>query len=161
MIDLNKIQEEMREWQRHNFPLRKSHIPAMGMGEEIGELATVTEDDNPHIIELSRALGKFYHAHIKLEQGIRKNENHHHAKMDAIADILIYLIDYCNDHGFNIEQIINYTWGQVKQRDWVKYPTTGKPPVGSVEVNQDSAPICPVCKEEIDMGGFCACHGCS
>lgn len=105
MIDLFKIQQEMIAWQQHNFPNRKVHVPLLGALEELGELA---------------------HAHIKQEQNIRLNEDHAANKQDAIADIIIYLIDYSNDHKFNLEKIIQETWNQVKTRDWIKYPKNGR-----------------------------------
>lgn len=105
MIDLNKIQAEMVEWQKYNFPGRGVHIPLLGAVEELGELA---------------------HAHIKKEQNIRLNEDHDSNKKDAIADIFIYLFDYSNDHNFNLEEIITETWNQVKSRDWIKFPKNGR-----------------------------------
>lgn len=126
MNTLTLIQKEMRGWQKHNFPNRGVHIPLLGMGEEIGELAHVSEDNSQHIVELCRTLGKLYHAHIKKEQGIRKNEDHDKNKKDAIADIMIYLIDYSNDHGYILYEILADVWAQVSSRDWVKFPKNGR-----------------------------------
>lgn len=124
MIDIAKIQKELEVWQKHNFPTRGVHIPLLGVGEELGELAS--EGDSQHIIELCKSLGKLHHAHIKKEQNIRRNENHDENKKDAIADILIYLIDYSNDHGYCLETLLTTVWAKVKSRDWVKFPKNGK-----------------------------------
>lgn len=74
-MNFTKIQAEHREWSAKNFPDQKAHHCLLGMIEEVGELA---------------------HAQLKLEQGIRVNEDHIEARKDAIADIALYLIGYCN-----------------------------------------------------------------
>jgi len=90
---------EQEEWSLRNFPERKPHQPLLGAMEELGELA---------------------HAHLKEEQGIRTDEDHEGNAMDAIGDIVIYLMDYCNQRGFLFSGIIETTWAHVKQRDWQK-----------------------------------------
>ncbi len=105
MISLKELQDEMLVWQKYNFPNRPIHVPLLGALEELGELA---------------------HAHIKLEQGIRKNEDHVASAKDAVGDIFIYLADYCNGKGYDMQDIITETWKQVKTRDWIKFPTNGR-----------------------------------
>lgn len=100
---LRKIQEEQAVWSLRNFGKQPSWQPLLGAVEELGELA---------------------HAHLKATQGIRKNEQHVENEIDAIGDIIIYLIAYCNSRGHDIEKIVQHTWDQVKQRDWVKNPDT-------------------------------------
>jgi NTP pyrophosphatase (non-canonical NTP hydrolase) len=99
---LRQIQVEVRCWATHNFPNRKTHHPLLGAVEEIGELA---------------------HAHLKTEQGIRKIQKNDGP--DAVGDVIIYLLDYCNLMGWDAEQILNETWNHVKQRDWKSNPETG------------------------------------
>ncbi len=66
------IQKEMVSWQAHNFPGRESWMPLMGLGEEIGELAS------------SKKLEEIY---------------------DAIGDCCIYIADYCNAMGYDMQEI--------------------------------------------------------
>jgi NTP pyrophosphatase (non-canonical NTP hydrolase) len=72
------------------------------------------------------ALGKLAHAHLKEEQGIRgTTAKHEEDAKDAVADTVIYLIDYCNLRGWDFEALLMETWSRVSQRDWKKNPTTG------------------------------------
>ena len=99
---LRKLQEEQKVWVAHNFGTdRPAYHPLLGAVEELGELA---------------------HAHLKGEQGIRTNEDHEAAAKDAVADVVIYLADYCTSRGFDFETLVQETWNLVKQRDWKKDP---------------------------------------
>lgn len=76
---LKQFQIEQGKWADHNFGSdRPARHPLLGEVEEIGELA---------------------HAYLKNAQGIRKNEDHRANAQDAIADIIIYLADFCNIEG--------------------------------------------------------------
>ena len=99
---LKQLQEEVKSWSRYNFGSQPSWRQLLGAVEEIGELA---------------------HAHLKREQGIRSHENHTAAAKDAVADIIIYLADYCATEGFDMEAIVQETWDRVKQRNWRKNPS--------------------------------------
>jgi NTP pyrophosphatase (non-canonical NTP hydrolase) len=87
------------EWSEHNFPGRPAHQPLLGVGEELGEL---------------------YHAHLKREQGIRGSDAEHAAGIeDAVADIVIFLADFCNAEGIDLEATVERVWDtEVKPRDW-------------------------------------------
>ena len=98
---LKKLQEEQKPWVKHNFGDRPSWQPLLGIVEELGELA---------------------HAHLKDAQGIRTKEDHFKNKKDAIADIIIYLADYCNAEGIDLESTVQSVWDVVKKRDWKKNP---------------------------------------
>jgi NTP pyrophosphatase (non-canonical NTP hydrolase) len=86
-----------------NFPLQKKYQPLLGLVEEVGELA---------------------HAHLKDEQEIRGHA-HEAEKLDAVGDIFVYLMSYCNASGYDLEEIILDTWRTVEQRDWRKDPVSG------------------------------------
>lgn len=103
-IDLKKIQIQADEWQLKNFGPATTNQMMLGVMEELGELA---------------------HAELKDQQGIRNNEDHKANQKDAVGDIQIYLIQYCNTKGFDIEEIIKDTWKQVRQRDWIKNKENG------------------------------------
>lgn len=96
MKSLNEMQDEQYEWSMRNFGPQSAMLPLLGVVEELGELA---------------------HAVLKREQGIRKDENHLHNEKDAIGDVCIYLMDYCNRRGFNLLQIVNTAWEEVRERD--------------------------------------------
>jgi NTP pyrophosphatase (non-canonical NTP hydrolase) len=104
-FDLNKLQDKLERWTIANFGPKKDRKPVayrtiLGAYEELGELS---------------------HAHLKKEQGIRGTEEEHDANArDAIGDTIFYLIDYCNLHGWNLEEILNETWENVRERDWTK-----------------------------------------
>ena len=100
-MDFARLQAEQRPWVEHNFGKRPSYWPLLGAVEEIGELA---------------------HAHLKAEQGIRTGEDHAANKKDAVADIIIYLADYCSAEGIDLQSVVEETWAEVKQRDWKKHP---------------------------------------
>jgi NTP pyrophosphatase (non-canonical NTP hydrolase) len=102
---LKKIQKEHFKWAEHNFPNRKPHQPLLGAGEELGEL---------------------YHAHLKEEQDIRHVTDRKAEKEDAVADIIIFLIDYCNQSDIDMENVLKNTWKEVKKRDWKNDPKGGK-----------------------------------
>ena len=109
---LRKLQDEQRPWVKHNFGDRPSWMPLLGAMEELGELA---------------------HAHLKDAQGIRQGEDHKAAAQDAIADIVIFLADYCSAQGYDFESIVKTTWESVRQRDWKADPVGG---VAQVEARE-------------------------
>src|SRR4051812_916016 len=100
MLTLRQLQEEVEVWTNHNFPDRTQHTtwaPLMGVAEEVGELC---------------------HAHLKHHQGIRGYDD---AKFrlkteDALGDVLVYLADYCNEVGVDLQAAMEETWGKVKGR---------------------------------------------
>lgn len=104
-ISLSSLQGEVQVWVKKNFGDEPAHRALLGAFEELGELS---------------------HAHLKMEQGIRTTEDHVAAAKDAIGDTIIYLADYCNRRGFDLEEIVTQTWAEVVLRDWKKNPTSGK-----------------------------------
>jgi NTP pyrophosphatase (non-canonical NTP hydrolase) len=108
-MSLRDLQTEVDEWATRNFgahETRGTHQPLLGAVEELGELS---------------------HAHLKWEQGIRGTPEELAAKAkDAVADVIIFLTDYCNLRGFDLQDIVSDTWDQVLERDWKKNPQTGK-----------------------------------
>ncbi len=100
------LQAQVGLWSRRNFPKNKPYFPLLGAFEECGELA---------------------HAHLKQEQGIRGTiAEHEAAKKDAVADIVIYLADYCERHDIDMASAVEETWDQVRTRDWIKFPKNGR-----------------------------------
>ena len=54
---------------------------------------------------------------------------------DAVGDILIYLMDLCERNGWSMADILESTWEEVKQRDWVENP---EGPVDPVDEDQNT-----------------------
>lgn len=99
-MNLKQIQAEQKEWSDRNFSNKKPYQPILGAAEEVGELA---------------------HAFLKMEQGIRGTRQEHEAAMkDAIGDTCVFLMELCNQMGWQFDEIIEGTWSHVKKRDWKK-----------------------------------------
>jgi NTP pyrophosphatase (non-canonical NTP hydrolase) len=174
-IDLSRYQKEQKEWSEYNFPNRNPRDPMEGLIEELGELS---------------------HSRLKARQGIRGTpEEHSEAEQDAIADMMIYLLDFANQSKHQIHpsdfdsgslttrsadnyflqlasrvgdlaysfrwglkdkvrqgidkvafdicryaelrkwdaiDLLDAVWSDVKQRDWRRFPKTGRPAEGEV-----------------------------
>jgi len=106
MFSIRKFQQEQKEWSNKNFKGKEPYQPLLGVVEEVGELA---------------------HSHLKGEQGIRGTDIELRSMaQDAVADIIIYLADYCNMRGFDLEHCLEKTWEKVKQRDWTRNKLNGE-----------------------------------
>jgi len=108
MFDLEKFEVEVNAWSRENFSRGISYQRLLGIVEELGELA---------------------HHFLKREQSIRMDEDHEMGIVDAIGDIVIFLIGYCQLEGISICDAIYRTWELVKGR---KRETWGKGEGGGV-----------------------------
>ena len=93
---LEHLQNEQYEWSKKKFGPQDSVLPLLGVVEEIGELC---------------------HAVLKRRQGIHTGE-YLVEEQDAIGDIVIFLMDYCNRRGFNLMHIVRHTWDQVSSRQF-------------------------------------------
>ena len=97
-MSLSQMQKEQLEWAKRNFDNQRPYQPILGATEEVGELA---------------------HAYLKMEQGIRGTKEEHVAAMkDAVGDCVIFLMDLCNQMGWDFETIVEETWNHVKKRNW-------------------------------------------
>jgi NTP pyrophosphatase (non-canonical NTP hydrolase) len=94
-------------WREYNFPNYTASEQFEGIVEEVGELA---------------------HAKRNASRGIRGEENHRLNEMDAVGDLIIYLCGYCTKRGLSLAECITLAWEETKDRDWIKYPGTGRPP---------------------------------
>jgi len=105
--DLDELQSKLREWLLYNFKDTTTECQFMGVVEEIGELA---------------------HAELKHKQGIRGWEDIEKttsAIKDAVGDITIFLINYCNTKNINFSECLCTAIEEISKRDWVKNPETG------------------------------------
>lgn len=108
---MKEIQDEIIEWSHRNFgEVPNSQIPYrissfLGMVEEVGECA---------------------HSLLKMTQGIRgSREEHIEGVKDAIADLLVYTLDFCGRNEMDAERLLREVWEKVKQRDWNKNKLNG------------------------------------
>lgn len=101
-MNFHQLQLEVGNWSINNFGHQPSWRPLLGVQEEVGELS---------------------HAYLKRSQGIRKSTSDWQAEMeDAVADILIYLADFCSIECISMQRVVEETWEKVRQRDWKKNP---------------------------------------
>lgn len=113
---LTDLQSAIGEWSDVNFPLKGG-----------GPLALKVQRLEK-ILSLVEELGEFAHAILKIYQSIRGSEDKHLAEAkDSLADLVIYLLDFCHKIGWNFSEILYDTWKQVRERDWIKYPEGGCP----------------------------------
>jgi hypothetical protein len=103
-LDLETFQQQVAFWGPYNFPGQPDWCPAMGVGEEAGELM---------------------HSHLKRFQGIRSNEKLVEKGKDALGDILVYAAHYCVTQGWSLQDCLDSTWLSVRERDWQQNPETG------------------------------------
>ena len=104
-FDLRDFQKAVVEWAAYNFGNQDKEEPFLGLVEEMGELS---------------------HAFLKLRQGIRGDVNDHLDEIrDAIGDWVIFCAAFCDKMGLDLEDCISKTWGEVRGRDWKKYPENG------------------------------------
>ncbi len=83
---VGEIQTQHAAWARHNFPDAKPIQAALGVVEELGELA---------------------HAHLKRSQGIRGTAAEHEAAAkDAVADALLFLVHLSELLGFDLSDAV-------------------------------------------------------
>lgn len=100
--DLDKLQDEIHKWRKENFPSSDDRDMLIGTMEELGELS---------------------HANLKNRQGIRDSGSA--KEIDAIGDILIFVMGYCSYKSFRFSSCLKIAWREVSQRDWVKFPKNG------------------------------------
>lgn len=115
-----ELQEATARWRDYNFPNHTADDQLMGMVEELGELA---------------------HARLKTKQGIRGDEDLPQLETDAIGDIIIYLCGYCTRRNISLAACISMAWWEVKDRDWIKYPTTGRPSEPTASPHSSNRPF--------------------
>lgn len=98
-MDFRVLQNEVSQWSYNNFGDQPAINPFLGVVEEVGELS---------------------HALLKHNQGIRGVDDKKlvEMKIDAVADIIIFLADFCGRNGIDMQDAVDLTWKQVKQRNW-------------------------------------------
>jgi NTP pyrophosphatase (non-canonical NTP hydrolase) len=108
---IRDLQEDCREWRSRNFPgSNLSDECFMGMVEELGEIS---------------------HLLLKSRQGIRGIDPDVARVQieDGVADLLIFMMGFCDGNNIDLQHAVTQTWATVKARDWVTYPEKGVPDV--------------------------------
>lgn len=125
--NLDDIQKELAVWAQKNFgKQRTDDLRLIGATEELGELVTQQLEQLVPLLHVVRELGILSHHHLKEKCGIRGTSEFHREKSkDAVGDVIIFLMDYCELHGWSLWNIINETWDEVRQRNWIDDPLTG------------------------------------
>jgi NTP pyrophosphatase (non-canonical NTP hydrolase) len=110
------MQREVGEWSERNFGKQDGVNPYMGTIEELGELSEA-------ILLMQSRIGRLAHATLKEAQGIRgTKEEHAAAAKDAVGDLMIFLLDFCDKKGWDAETILTDTWATVRLREWYPLP---------------------------------------
>jgi len=148
-----ELQVVTGQWRDHNFPVSDDHNDLEQAAFE--QLAGIVEE-----------MGEISHAFLKQVQGIRKNEDLQDKEMDAIGDLVIYLCGYCDRRGYSLFECIARAWNEVKDRDWIKWPETGRPPepteptVRVVPRETGRPALCPHCGYRTTSHTGTYCHRC-
>jgi NTP pyrophosphatase (non-canonical NTP hydrolase) len=103
-IGLREVQQRREAWASANFPPKHNddRIMLMVLVEELGELA---------------------HARVKGIQQIRHTPVECiDMERDALGDMLISLCGYASARGWDLQEILNVSWEEVKSRTWNKTP---------------------------------------
>lgn len=111
MTDLKEFQQRVLAWQTYNFPNSGYIEPLLGIGEEYGELL--------HAVLKSRQQIRGFDAVLEVTAKS--------AAKDAVGDTLIYLSNFCSLYGLSLEECAEAAWLEIRDRDWRKYPKTGRP----------------------------------
>lgn len=104
---MRDIQERQKRWAEKNFP-----------GDRLKHFSPELIQGIPALVGLVEEVGELAHAHLKEGQQIRMNEHHEVKAMDAVGDIVIYLMDYCNMRGWDFQSIVEQVWEEVEERSW-------------------------------------------
>ena len=97
MLTLRDLQAEHAVWAQQNYPDETELGAFLGLVEELGELA--------------RAEGKVRQKFRGISAGAA-----HDQRIDGIGDLVIYLAGYCTRNGIDLQDAVEMTWDQVKQR---------------------------------------------
>jgi NTP pyrophosphatase (non-canonical NTP hydrolase) len=110
VVDLRKLQDDHRTWREHNFPDSDDWCPLVGVSEELGEAAFA-------FIRIAATVGRIDHGFLKQAQGIRVSEDHRAEIVDAVGDLLLYVVDFANRLDIDLADAIKTTWAEVSARD--------------------------------------------
>lgn len=118
---LAEMTKQIGAWAARNFSRlskRKDDvIPPEHQGHYLGSLMP--------LMGMTEELGELYHVMLKRHQGIRGYDNDAQfirERDDAVADLCIYLMDFCAQERICLQSTIEKTASKVLMRDWVTNP---------------------------------------
>lgn len=118
---LSALQVRLARWQTTNIGLTMSDRDAMGVSEEVGELATA-------VLALAATSGRISHLILKSNEKIRQLGDETTARKavaDAIADQLIFLTQLATTLRLDLGTLYEKTAEQVMLRDFKRFPKNG------------------------------------
>jgi NTP pyrophosphatase (non-canonical NTP hydrolase) len=95
--EIDALQRRFELWQLENFPSCTEWELALGVTEEVGEIADCV---------------------LKSHRGIRSNEYPEDRLRDAIGDTVIYLFGLCSLRGWKLSDVLFETADLVLRRSW-------------------------------------------
>lgn len=104
---IDDFQKDVASWHRHNFGAPNQLLVALKVAEEAGELAGA-------VVKGAEPMRDTAHWDLKAQ--------------DAVGDTIIALAMFCNARGLSLEHCVRDAWEEVRGRDFVLYPFTGRPP---------------------------------
>lgn len=96
---LRELAQELGQWSDENFGDVPSEWTLLGVTEELGELC---------------------HSELKQMQGIRLDDHDvgEEATKDAVGDITLFLVDFCNRNGYDFAECVEMAADEVLEREW-------------------------------------------
>jgi len=102
-------------------------------------------------------VGRLSHHQLKLEQGIRNNEDHESCITTILSEVVYTLICHVPPP-HDLQEVVQGTWDRVSKRDWVANPDNAhevadaalEPPAsqaGEDDSMKNTRLVCPVCGE--------------
>lgn len=140
-VHISALQVRLTRWATHNFGAQTTSQQALGIAEEIGELAEaqfeqmlreMREQNAPtRILTLALAAyaGKVAHNALKADQGIRTDgdvEKFREKMADAIADQAVFTMQLCTLLRLDYGTILEETAEHVMLRNWRMFPKNGR-----------------------------------
>lgn len=131
---VSALQVRLYRWQQRNFGIAGAEQLALGINEEVGELAEAIESALEPLesvilfLRIKRAAGKICHAVLKNSQKIRgmaDPEKFREVAGDAIADVAVFEIQLCTVLRLDYWTLLTHTANKVMERDFTKKPADG------------------------------------
>ena len=135
MIDMEKYQDDLWEWEKEHFPMSVGHLDhwGLGMSEEIGEIFESLEEMikvYKDAAKMAACVGRNNHMILKSIQRIREGKDGLTEEIkdkiaDGVFDTLIYGMQLLSEIGVKFEPGFAKTAEKVLKRDWNKIRTDG------------------------------------
>lgn len=121
-MGVSALQVRLARWMHANFKATGIELLALGVNEELGELAEMVIGMVPPAGRLAHSVLKWRNHHRGFDmdgEKLRANA------ADAIADLIIFAIQACTVMRIDFGALLEATVEEVTKRDWVKDPDGG------------------------------------